>query len=310
MKFGITIILFVLMCYKTFSQKVEEITHREINIHYNDSSVKANILLEQKKIMLNTMTNYYWYYNNAINSNQSDYKGKLLDGEYQVTSKNGQLITKGKLKRGIKLGAWKQWNENGELLALINWENGVKNGKYKKFKNGLVVEQGVYRKNKLDGNYQKFNTEKLIEKGTYKNGLLHGKQVTFQADTVLNKTYFKKGIEIFPKEKSNRKKETQSVKESKEKEDSTLISKANNTKREQIRKTKKDEPTNQIEKENSNKKGWKFWKKDQKEIKAAPKKVDKTSIEKKKEKLPKSVTDKEKKTKIEKKEKQKIKKDD
>ena len=49
MKNVILIILVVCSFQIGWTQKIEEITHREINVHFNDSSIKANILFTNKK---------------------------------------------------------------------------------------------------------------------------------------------------------------------------------------------------------------------------------------------------------------------
>ena len=107
MKFYATIVFLVFLLVNTKAQKVEEITHREINIQFNDSSIKANVLLADKKIKLNNQIDYYWYQNNAIKINQGGFKGKLLDGDYQVTIPKGNLIKKGNFKNGNVSGEWK-----------------------------------------------------------------------------------------------------------------------------------------------------------------------------------------------------------
>ncbi|KAB2859601.1 MAG: hypothetical protein F9K09_01395 [Flavobacteriales bacterium] len=225
---GLTM-MFLLSLSISFAQKMKELTHREISEHYTDSSIKASILLENKKVRLKNTIDYYWYYNNNIKFNQGDYKGKLLDGDYQVITKNGNLIRKGQFKTGYKVGVWKDWNTKGELLLVQQWNNGQKNGSCQKYFDGKLIEEGNYNNNKLNGSYKKFNNDTLIEKGIYKNDLLHGKQVVYQNDTIYSITRYKKGKEVIKKEK-------------KPKADKT-----------------EDGTTN--EKDSTLKKWWKFWEK-------------------------------------------------
>jgi antitoxin component YwqK of YwqJK toxin-antitoxin module len=206
MKNIVIILLLVLSSHAGWTQKIQEITHREINIHFNDSSIKANVLLADKKQHLKNSTDYYWYYNNSIKHNQGDYKGRLLDGEYQVTSKKGDLITKGKFSKGFRSGEWKKWNNQGELIDINNWSKGNKKGKYLKYHKGKIIEKGSYQKNKLNGYYFIYENGQLIEKKKYKKGVLHGKQIIYKADTVFSEVLYKKGIEVFLEEKSVKKK--------------------------------------------------------------------------------------------------------
>lgn len=179
------------------AQKIQEITHRTISVHYNDSSVKATILLENKKVKPNRFIDYYWYYNNSIKVNQGGFEGKLLDGMYTVTNQKGGLIAKGNLKKGYRIGEWKSWNKNGDLATIYHWKKGRKNS-----------------------SYQKFENKKVTEKGSYKKGLLHGKITTYQNDTVVKVQKYKDGklIEKKPEKVKKEKKEEIETEEKEEKQ--------------------------------------------------------------------------------------------
>jgi hypothetical protein len=218
MKNTIIILLAGLSSHIGWTQKIQEITHREINVHFNDSSVKANVLLADKKQHLRNSTDYYWYYNNSIKYNQGDYKGRLLDGGYQVTLKDGKLITKGRFSKGSKSGEWKKWDAQGKLIDVTNWSKGDKDGKYQKYANGKLIEKGVYQKNKLKDYYFVYENEKLIEKRSYKKGILHGKQITYKSDTIFSEVFYKKGVTVLPKEKLKRNKDSELDKDSEKSE--------------------------------------------------------------------------------------------
>jgi antitoxin component YwqK of YwqJK toxin-antitoxin module len=166
------------------TQKVQDITHRNINIHHQDSSINFNVLTENLQLKPSVNKIYYWYHRDAIYTNQGGYKEKLLDGKYRVNLSTGQLVTEGYFKNGLKIGVWKKWNDKGELLNLSNWEKGLKNGTHEDYGNGH-----------------------LIKKYNYKNDLLHGKYITYQNDTIYNQVTYKKGelIPIIPKERKEQK---------------------------------------------------------------------------------------------------------
>ena len=210
MKYIIILMFLMLSLYHAWGQKMEEITHRTITIHQVDSSIKANVLLEQKKIKPSNSIHYYWYYNNAIHINQGGYEGKLLDGVYQVTSKDGKLITRGNFKKGVKVGKWKKWNTKGQLLNVSNWVNGYQSGLSKTFEDGMLVATNAYAKGKLNGVSKRFKNDTLLEKNHYKKGLLHGKQIVYQNDTVANEVNYRLGKEISPKEKKAKTKKEKS----------------------------------------------------------------------------------------------------
>lgn len=193
------------LCFVAFvnasAQKNEEVTHREVNVHYNDSSIKATILLEEKKIKPKNHINYYWYYNNSIKVNQGGYKGRVLDGAYQVIGKGGNLLRQGELKKGYQTGEWKSWELNGNLSSIYNWKKGHKTGTYQKFKGGKVIEEGSYKNGKQKGTYRKYENEKLIEKGKYKKGKLNGKIISYKNDTLFSEIKYKNGAETIVKKK-------------------------------------------------------------------------------------------------------------
>ncbi len=242
-KYIITIAAFFLFSASfTCAQKIKEITHRDISVHYSDSSINATVLIEEKGIKSNTNIDYYWYQNNAIKVNQGGYKGKLLDGDYQVTTVDGNLVTKGEFKKGYKISSWKTWKANGELAAIYHWNMGYKNGNYQLYVDGKVTEKGSYKLGKLHGAFLKYEAEQLVEKGAYKNSKLHGKIIVYKNDTIFSITKYKNGKEIMPKEKPT--KTSKIIKEKNKK----------NTTENAVENTKE-------EKKETNKKGWKFWKK-------------------------------------------------
>lgn len=173
----ISMLIVMLTFYNGKAQKIEEITHRKIYIHHNDSSIECSALLANKGTKANISTTYYWYDKDKILMNQGGFGEKLLDGTYQVVTKNRQLITEGYFKNGAKSGVWKKWNEEGQLLDVYHWKKGQTNGVYQLFNKGVLIEQGQY-----------------------KNGLLQGKQLIYQKDTTIVNKY-KDGKLVLPKEK-------------------------------------------------------------------------------------------------------------
>lgn len=165
--------LFLILPLLGLTQKLEEITHRTINIHHTDSTITLNVLVEKAEIKPKSNIRYYWYHRDVIHSNQGGYKEKLLDGKYQVITKDGKLITEGYFQFGMKIGVWKKWNKKGELLAISKWDKGVQNGNQEEYENGQISK--------------KYN---------YKKGLLHSKYITYQNDTISNEVAYKKGVLI------------------------------------------------------------------------------------------------------------------
>ncbi len=204
LNYSFVVFSFFILMNSLSAQKMEEITHREVNIHFADSSIKAYFLLEKEKIRLKPDVYYFWYENNSIKINQGDYKGRLLDGKYEVVNRDGNLITKGQISKGLKINEWKKWNASGHLLAISHWKKGRQTGSFKTYNNGSLIEEGFYLMNHKNGTYKKFENDTLIEKGTFKNGVLQGKVTQYANDTVLGITTYKKGKVIIKKEKEDK----------------------------------------------------------------------------------------------------------
>ena len=164
-----TICLLGFFVQQSKAQRLKEVTHREINIHSNDSSIKAMIMIENK-VRPNEKNNYYWYYNNEIKSNRGGYNGKLLDKKYLVTDYQNNLLEQGEFKKGMKSGEWKRWNKKGELITVNNWCKGNKNGAYRKYENGRLIEKGCYRNNRIHGVVRNYASDTLSTKTRYKMG--------------------------------------------------------------------------------------------------------------------------------------------
>jgi antitoxin component YwqK of YwqJK toxin-antitoxin module len=140
---------------------------RDIMIKYKDSVVKAQILLLNENIKTSNNLTYYWYKNDAINTNMGGYSGDLLHGEYQVYSLDRKLITQGFFEHGLKNGTWKYWNTKGLLKQTIEYREGQLNGELIRYDTkGIQIEKKKYK----DGILQPESTGKIkIFKGDNKN---------------------------------------------------------------------------------------------------------------------------------------------
>ena len=225
MRYSITLLLVIFSLQYSWGQKVKPISHRLITIHKVDSSIKATVLLEHKKVKPKNLIHYHWYYNNAIHVNQGGYEGKLLDGVYQVISKEGKLIVKGNFQKGVKMGEWKRWDIQGELLTVVHWKSGYRDGVSKTFENGSLVNSCVYSKGKLNGLSKHYRNDTLVEKNHYKKGLLHGKQITYQNDTVASEENYRLGKELPLKEKKVKREKAKKEEKTVEKEEVPVVKK-------------------------------------------------------------------------------------
>ncbi|MBN1462689.1 MAG: hypothetical protein JXQ69_09365 [Paludibacteraceae bacterium] len=193
----------------------------EIIVTAADSVVRIHVPVKVKNTKINNKSVYFWYASNHIYSNKGAYSGKLLDGEYRVFGKDGNLITYGNFDKGRKTGTWKYWDNAGTLIKLEPWKKG-----------------------QLDGWKCEYNAiGKLSTKSRYNDGLKHGKETVYLTDTVLINKY-KNGELVPPKVKAKKvKKEkvepkTEKPKKIKKKADKTT--KKDTTPKKKVKKEKKE----------------------------------------------------------------------
>ena len=133
---------------QAFAQfKIEDLEKRLITIHYEDSVVKAQVLIEKKKMKPIEACLYHWYKSNKLFITKGGFDGHLLHGNYTELYKDQNLKVKGVFKNGLKNGKWMSWYENGQVRNVVYWKKGVKNGLFRYYINsGQLIKEGRYSK--------------------------------------------------------------------------------------------------------------------------------------------------------------------
>jgi len=72
---------------------------------------------------------YYWQGPSQILRTTGAYDGKLLNGPYQLTSRNGNLLVSGSFHKGLKTGLWRTWQPDGIPITSAHWRRGRQRGK-------------------------------------------------------------------------------------------------------------------------------------------------------------------------------------
>jgi hypothetical protein len=81
-------------------------------------------------------------------NNTEPYSGEVLC-TYLI---NGQNSVKGKIKNGLMVGEWLEWDVNGQIISKQNFLNGSLNGPFKHWaKSGNLQVKGFYKDNSLHG---------------------------------------------------------------------------------------------------------------------------------------------------------------
>lgn len=183
----ITIAVFYLITDHFFAQDVKklekQLEHKEVIIKSKDSIIRCNVFVEKKEIKTKTECQYFWCDNNKIFINTGSYSGKLLDGEYEVKSTAGNLMTKGVFKNGMKEGRWISWYPNGKVKSTCRLKKGNFTGKMKHYnKSGVLRAVSRYKKNMLNGLQVQYN-DKNIMKSKYRNGVKLWEKTIFKTSS-------------------------------------------------------------------------------------------------------------------------------
>ena len=82
----------------------------------------------------------------------------------------------GRLKDGMKVGAWENYHKNGQLKGTGNFSNGELDGPYETYyESGQLQKKTNYSNSELDGPYETYHKNgQLWQNGGYSNGELDG----------------------------------------------------------------------------------------------------------------------------------------
>lgn len=151
----------------------------ELRVGNEQGFADIHVLVRDVKIQSKDARNYHWLRGNRIIISESGYSGRLLHGNYTSFHDNGQLHEQGRIKRGLKVGEWRKWNEAGDLIAVSNWSKGLLHGiqstidpvlkikKNKHYRNGQVYNPDKKKRSKSPNTppkTEKKNSKKLKKK--------------------------------------------------------------------------------------------------------------------------------------------------
>ncbi len=162
---------------------------------------------------------YTWYLNNAINTTQGNFGGKLLHGTYsKYLYKTHQLVTKGSYEKGVKTGIWHEWNPDGTFSSVVEYKNGYKHGNASFYDtSGNLIEECSFKEGKKDGKSTTYVDGKKQESVSYKNGIERKKDVKKEEKLEEQETKKEEKEKKEKAKKSASKEDTPQQKEKKEK---------------------------------------------------------------------------------------------
>lgn len=100
--------------------KTQRLSFSDNGKHYT-----VEFLRDNKVVVKWQNKKYYYVSGQKIHHAQGDFSGLLLNGNYIVENKKGDLIEKGHFKNGLKSGLWKKWHANGQLKETVRYVKGI-----------------------------------------------------------------------------------------------------------------------------------------------------------------------------------------
>lgn len=160
-----------LPCFHGFGQS--QLLHK---ISYSDTKGSYSFYIrigKDEPVKLKDELMYYWFNEGAVRQNKGDFSGSLLQGTYERTSHEGQLLEKGNFNQGLKDGTWKSWNKYGDLVKIVNWEKGLKNGAYFSYDQPSDIEvRTTYKNGRIEGWYVQQQNDSIVSRVKYRKGKL------------------------------------------------------------------------------------------------------------------------------------------
>ncbi len=125
---------------------------------------------------------YYWMKYGQVYYTQGGFDGKLLNDNYKVFNRSGQLITQGRFEQGLQTGLWTKWVDGLKEYEIV-YEDGTPSGKYYQYEEGELVLHGKYQDGLRNGSFNVLNqdTSYVVK---YRKGVVVNKDETTLKDEI------------------------------------------------------------------------------------------------------------------------------
>jgi len=136
-------------------------------------------------------------YPSGNKSSEGFFKNDKPYGYWSNFYESGQISSNGKWNEKGLDSIWTFYNKNGNILLSISYERNLKNGLYTVYDSTQAISfLGQYINDTLQGAFKRFKKGILIEEGLYKNGLINGKFKEFDENgDITSLSDFKNGVE-------------------------------------------------------------------------------------------------------------------
>jgi hypothetical protein len=132
LKLGLVLVLLALLGFEARSQSLRKLERGAINrthLTFVNGDTVQRFTVTYAHPTARPGRFYYWQGPTQILRTAGAYNGRLLTGDYQLTSRNGNLLGSGRFYEGLKAGQWRTWRPDGTPLASSRWRRGQQRGR-------------------------------------------------------------------------------------------------------------------------------------------------------------------------------------
>lgn len=95
-----------------------------LHLDLADRRIEAHIMRVDKPLKTTDSLAYHWYKDQRLHVTQGGAGDVVLDGPYREFYPDGQLMTSGTFRQGLKHGEWLAWGPDGKLNRSETWRKG------------------------------------------------------------------------------------------------------------------------------------------------------------------------------------------
>jgi len=150
---------------------------------------------QSKAIMRKVLKDTTWigeeiFYQNGQLATSGKIKDGMKEGAWNSFQNDGILLSSGRYRQDLRNGKWKWFRPDGSVDSAMTYKDGVLNGAWKKyFQNGEVHQSKNYLLGRLEGAFKEFSPEgQLLMKGGYLNGIPTGIWAWYENDGLKSRT--------------------------------------------------------------------------------------------------------------------------
>ncbi|MEO8069038.1 MAG: hypothetical protein ABI599_15180 [Flavobacteriales bacterium] len=114
------VFLFIALCGAAFAQQSKRTT---IRTSLPDKTIEA-FALEKYSVQPEPGLEYHWWKGQRLQATVGGVAGAVLDGPYTEFTPDGQIITCGEMRKGLRHGEWRTWDADGKLRSITKWRKG------------------------------------------------------------------------------------------------------------------------------------------------------------------------------------------